>query len=253
MGSNLGIVIQARMGSTRYPGKMLTELEPGSSLLELIIKKIKRVAGNLPIILATSIHDKDDPLIEIAESYQISVFRGSEEDVLDRFVNAMEQLELTHAIRVCGDNPYLDSEFLQQLIKVGSKSNDDYVSFRINRNLPVIKSHFGFFSEFVALNALKKVQLLTEQKLYHEHVTNFLYEHPDQFSIHWIEVPEFIDANTNIRLTFDTPEDLDHIHMVSKIARKSIMDITAKEICDIVNNSRELKDRMKFEIEKNHK
>ena len=118
-------IIQARMGSRRLPGKMLEELG-GKTILEWVLLRTKSCKSLDQIVLATSVRDIDDPLISIAEKHHISTFRGSENDVLDRFSRAAKINSADYIIRICADNPFIDSNEIDLLINFFSKNNCDY-------------------------------------------------------------------------------------------------------------------------------
>ncbi|MEC9423493.1 MAG: spore coat protein, partial [Nitrospinota bacterium] len=100
-------IIQARMGSTRLPGKS-SHLLSGLSILEHIINRLQEVPEIDRIQLATTQAKTEAPLIEIAKNQKIDVFQGSEDNVLDRFIQAGKTIGAQHLVRVCGDNPLID-------------------------------------------------------------------------------------------------------------------------------------------------
>lgn len=204
--SENAFLIQARLGSTRLPTKVILPFYEGNSVLELLIDKLKDHFRGIPAILATSTNPTNDLLEDVARKKGIYCFRGSEEDVLQRFIDAAHIFDIKQIIRVCADNPFLDMTELQRLIHFVDSNNFDYVSFKFN-GLPCVKTHLGFWAEAVKLNALCKVQQMTIMLLYHEHVTNFIYENPASFSIHFLEPNDKVQNHNNIRMTLDTIED----------------------------------------------
>lgn len=200
----IGFIIQARLGSTRLPNKILLPFHDNETILSLLIEKLKTF--DLPIILATSTDSKNDPLENVANKYGIYFFRGEENDVLKRFIDAADYFGLNAIIRVCSDNPFLERDSIAALIGKATGNDAEYISFNID-NTPSIKTHYGFWTEFVTTNALKKVQQLTKEHLYHEHVTNYIYSHPKSFALKWIDGPEILNSHKNLRLTIDTYDD----------------------------------------------
>lgn len=198
-------IVQARVGSTRLPQKILLPFYEGKSILELLIAKL-RLVSNTQILIATSDDSKNDVIEEIALSNNVKCFRGSENDVLQRFIDAAEYVGAEQIIRVCSDNPFLELASIQTLVNRVSDEKCDYMSFWVDGK-PSIKTHFGFWTEYVTLKALKKVRVLTEDSLYHEHVTNFIYSHPKDFVVSWINGPDVLKGRDDIRLTTDTIED----------------------------------------------
>lgn len=203
-------IIQARMGSTRLPQKILLPFYNGKSILELLIEKLSQIE-NTEIVIATSKGEENDVLENFAKQHGVICYRGSENDVLQRFIDAADAVGAEHIIRICSDNPFLELDSIRQLVAHIEKSDNtvDYISFDID-GTPSIKTHYGFWTEYVTLKALKKVTNLTDESLYHEHVTNYIYVHPKSFNINWIPGPECLLGNKNIRLTIDTPEDFEN-------------------------------------------
>lgn len=176
------------------------------TILDILINKLKRFK-NCSIILATSNSPTNLPLVKYAQQAGISYFQGDESDVLKRFIDAAESQHIEHIIRICSDNPFLDIYAIEQLLfSIKDNDNYDYISFCVN-NQPSIKTHFGFWTEYVTLKALKQVAVSTNETLYHEHVTNYIYSHPSDFQIKWLPVPECIKNRYDIRLTIDTEND----------------------------------------------
>lgn len=205
---NIGIIIQARLTSTRLPQKVLLPFYGSMTILDILINRLRPVCQN--IVIATSLKSENDELVRFAINKGVSCYRGSEDDVLQRFVDAASSNNITHIIRICSDNPFLDVDSLKELIStVNDSPGYDYVSFDIN-GAPSIKTHYGFWAEYVSLDALLRINELTSERLYHEHVTNFIYTHPQLFSIKWLEVSSFVKQHKNVRLTIDTKEDFEN-------------------------------------------
>ena len=199
-------VVQARSGSTRMPNKVYLPFYNGKSILDLLIDKLKQVDGT-KVIIATSTNSNCDPIEKVAQSHNVTCFRGSENDVLQRFIDAAEANKAVKIIRVCSDNPFLDLSSVKKLVNEAQKTDGiDYMSFNVD-GTPSIKTHYGFWTEFVTLEALKRIKVLTNEALYHEHVTNYIYAHPESFYIKWIDGPKIITCHKDIRLTIDTEED----------------------------------------------
>ena len=214
-------IVQARMGSTRLPGKILLPFYEGHSILELLIKKLFRIP-NASVVVATSEKEADDRIAEVAGKMGALVYRGAENDVLERFIQAATFYRAQHIIRVCSDNPFLELASIGNLMERASENNVDYISFHI-QGKPSIKTHYGFWTEYVTLDALKRVAEMTSQTIYHEHVTNYIYEHPQLFDIDWIKGPDILNGVNNIRLTIDTETDFEN-------ARKIYMDICMDDL-----------------------
>lgn len=168
------IIIQARTGSTRLPQKMLKTFYEDKSLLAIILERFKKF--DCPVILATSTNENDSALEFIAREHSIKVYRGSENDVLSRFIDAAGINQSEVVIRVCADNPFLSIEYIKKLIDEYQKHPQNYISFQTREGTPTIKTHYGFFAELVEVETLKRVKNMTNDSYYHEHVTNYIYE-----------------------------------------------------------------------------
>ncbi|MGI6341494.1 MAG: cytidylyltransferase domain-containing protein [Bacteroidales bacterium] len=248
--NNNSIIIQARTGSTRLLNKMIKTFFDGKSLLEIIITRLKKVG--VPIIVATTTNENDDTVESIALSQHVSVFRGDENNVLSRFIEAAEEYNVSKIIRVCADNPLLDIAALINLKNDFVNSSVDYWCYSTENKTPTIKTHYGFWAEGVTLEALKKVQSLTSEKLYQEHVTNFIYTHSNLFSIHFESIHPEVEKN-HIRLTIDTQQDFELISKIySDLISKNI-ELNALAISNFISTNTEWLEIMKKEIVKNSK
>jgi len=194
----IAAIIQARMGSTRLPGKS-SHLLAGVSILEHIINRLKEVPEIDRIQLATTQAKTEAPLIEIAENLKVPVFQGSEENVLDRFLQAGKTIGAKHLVRVCGDNPLIDIRLLRSLITAHIESNAEYT-------VPLDPIPLGVGCEVVRLETLKKIAQQAHELKYQEHVTTWIHDHYDNFKITHVEPPAYL-KNCPFRLTVDTPED----------------------------------------------
>lgn len=205
---NWSIIIQARVGSTRLPNKMIMPFSKGKSILQIIIENLLLVFPSDKIIVATTNSIFDNKIEEIANSYKLKVHRGEENDVLKRFIDCAENYSISKIIRLCADNPFIIPGYIQKLLQ-SATLNDDYLSFSFPDNTPTIKSHIGLFAEYTTLDALKKVASLTNENIYREHVTNFIYSNPDTFIARFLPLPSNIQKRKDIRLTIDTLEDFE--------------------------------------------
>lgn len=247
----VGIIIQARLGSTRLPRKILKEFYDGKTLLETVIANLQRVP-EAKIIVATSTNPNNDELEIFLKERGITVFRGSEDDVVSRFIGAAEENKVDGIVRICSDNPFLDWHGVAGLIDKAKTSDADYIGYRIN-DTPSIKTHFGFWGEYVTLETLKRVVATTEEKPAHEHVTIHIYTHPEEYKCEWIECPDFLHGRNDIRLTVDNIEDFENAQMVYKTLYENNPDFGLEEVVNYIDEHAELRDSMKQMIENNQK
>ena len=250
--SNDGVVIQARSGSTRMPAKILLPFSGEKRIIDIVIENIKRECPDKRIVLATTVNPADDVLEEVAALHGIDCFRGSEENVLSRFIGAAEKFGLRRIIRVCSDNPFLDTSSFNEMFKVQEATGADYVCYAFPDGRPTIKSHLGLFAELATTEALKKAASLTDEKLYLEHVTIFLYTHPESFKIARIPLPDFLSARTDLRLTLDTPSDFKLLNELSERV-KNETDGSLEALVNLVDANPEYGNIMKTNILQNEK
>lgn len=249
---DITFIIQARLGSTRLPGKILLPFFEGKSILALLIDKLKQFEGT-KILLATSLDSVNDPLEEITKDYEIDCFRGSENDVLQRFIDAADKFNASKIIRICSDNPFLDVNSINQLIDfVTNNPRYDYVSFNVN-GIPSIKTHYGFWTEYVTLDALKKVESLTTEPLYHEHVTNYIYSHPESFNFYLLDTPSILLSHNKVRLTIDTESDFKNAQAIYNDLIKTSLYPTIEQVVYYLDNHSLYYKTMEQEILKNSK
>lgn len=252
--NSTAIIVQARTGSTRLPGKMLLPFFNNKSILEIILLRIYNEYDNkYKIILATSLNKSDDPIESLGSKIGVPVFRGDENNVLQRFIDAAQVHNIKNIIRVCADNPFLEVKHIQDLINIGINDNFDYVSFQYEDNIPVIKSHIGLFTEFTTINTLKRVNKLTDENIYTEHVTNFIYEHSSVFNLKLLPLPAYIiKQKEDVRFTLDTIEDF---HLLKKlyfnIGEKNISDL--RYLFKHIDANPDISEKMKEQIKLNSK
>lgn len=212
-------IVQARSGSSRLPGKILLPFSEGKSILELLIDKLLTIEHS-EVIIATSIAETNDIIEALAHKKGIYCYRGAENDVLGRFIQAAKTYNASKIIRICSDNPFLERESICRLRDYVMDNHCDYAGFDIFGK-PSIQTHYGFWTEFVTLDTLERIASLTDEALYHEHVTNYVYTHPDNFKICWLKGSEKLAGHEDIRLTIDTEDDF-------KVAQKVYQDLVAK-------------------------
>lgn len=249
---NIGIIIQARMGSTRLPGKILKPFYGGKTLLETLLENLHKVNG-VKVIVATSVNKNNDQLESFLRERNELVYRGSENDVLDRFIKAAEENNVEGIVRICSDNPFMDWHGVAKLVEKAKTSDADYIGFRINEK-PSILTHFGFWGEYVTLNALKRVYSTTDLGTpAHEHVTFHVYKHPEEYKCEWIAGPDFLEGRDDIRLTIDTPDDLQNALKVYSDLKSKDDNFTLKDVVEYLDAHEEIKQSMMKNIFQNKK
>lgn len=250
MNKKIGFIIQARTGSTRLPNKMLIPFYEDKTILTIILKRLKTSFQSIPIIVATTTEEKDSEIVKMVESENVVCFRGSENDVLQRFIDAADNSGLDAVVRICADNPFLSMKKIKELLEYSSKSDSDYISFTKRDGTPSIKTHYGFWAEYVTVSTLKRVAALTSEKLYHEHVTNYVYSNPKVFKIDFLPIDDYIEES-QIRLTVDTQEDFFVAKEIYNQLMNNKFDVEPENIIPLVSDK--FKDIMQIQIDKNSK
>jgi spore coat polysaccharide biosynthesis protein SpsF len=223
------------------------------TLLDLLLHRLTETLPNVPIILATTTAKPDDNLAAIAKKYNVAVYRGSEENVLSRFIEAAEENNIDRVIRVCADNPLLDANSIERMIQDSTTRDVDYWCFSTSERLPTIKTGYGFWAEAVTLEALKKVSQLTTEKLYLEHVTNYIYTHPEQFTIHFEPIDKALEGKYDIRLTVDTESDFKLMQEIYRTAIEEEIPLHPKSLMQRIESAPQWRAIMKQEMQANLK
>lgn len=195
-------ILQARMTSTRLPGKVLLDVD-GVPMLAQELRRLKRSKLLDAILIATTTNVTDDPLIELAESEGAGVFRGDEHDVLGRYVGAAHACGADVVVRVTGDCPLIDPHLVDRVIARALDRDDpcDYVSNTIERTYPR-----GLDTEVFHRDVLERIARLARSEPAREHVTYFLHrERPELFVIR--QITRATDAS-DLRWTVDADDDL---------------------------------------------
>ncbi|MCI6672304.1 MAG: glycosyl transferase family 2 [Prevotella sp.] len=249
----VAFIVQARVGSSRLPNKILLPFYGGQTILDLLIEKLQKIVGS-QVIIAAPEGIENDLIADVAKKHMVKCYRGDESDVLQRFIGAAETFNVDRLIRVCSDNPFLELQSIRDLVLLCEKEYDkDYISFKIGGK-PSIRTHYGFWTEYVTLSALKKVAKMTSESIYHEHVTNYIYNHEDVFNLHWIDGPEILQKYPNIRLTIDTLEDFKNVQKIyAQIRKENSANPTIKDIIIYLDQHPEYYKLMNEEIIKNNK
>lgn len=247
---NLFFFIQARANSSRLPGKMLLPFFEGKTILQVIVERLLNNFPSNKVCVLTSDSEQDDILIESVSHYSVDSFRGNEYNVLDRFISAGNYFGAEHVIRICADNPFLSIDYLSKLLNT-DMGKEDYLSFSV-LGKPVIKCHYGLFAERTKISSLKRIIEHTSDRFYYEHVTNYLYEHPDVFRCRFLEISSEIKHLDGIRLTVDTLSDFKNAQFLFRKLNNTFS-FSAEDIGKIVEDYPELKLLMAKEIKLNTK
>ena len=202
--------IEARMTSTRLPGKVLKPIL-GRPALELLIERLQHVSLINEIVVATTTNKTDDPIINVCNNLNITCFRGSEEDVLKRVLDAAKSVSADLIVEITGDCPLLDPYTVEKCIKIFLEGDHDYVSNTIERSYPD-----GLDVQVFPVSVLEEVDSLTDDPVDHEHVSLYIYRHPERYRLANLKASGDLFW-PELGITLDTKEDYE---LISDIFRE---------------------------------
>lgn len=195
----IAAIIQARMGSSRLPNKVLMDLG-GAAVLDRVLHRLGRSRLLQELLVATTKAPQDNFIVKHCEQGGIKVFRGSEQDVLDRYYRAAEHLYADVVVRITSDCPVIDPDVTDATIQAFLDHHVDYAS-----NVRVRTYPRGLDTEVMTVQALERAWREAGKPYEREHVTPYIYQNPSVFKLHGIE--NAVDYSQH-RWTLDTSEDL---------------------------------------------
>jgi len=228
------IIVQARMTSTRLPGKVLMDVA-GKPMLAQQIQRLRNCQSVDEIMIATTINASDDPVVALARQERVACFRGSEHDVLSRFVDAAREAKADVIIRVTADCPLIDSRVTDRVIAelIDHKRECDYSSNVLRRTYPR-----GLDVEAFFWDTLLRIDRMAQSDAAREHVTVVpRFEHPELFICRSVEDRR---NNADLRWTVDTAADLNFVRQLYEALNLDSHPIFYPEILSYVRNHREL-------------
>src|SRR5688572_17919603 len=202
------VIVQARMTSTRLPGKVLLDLG-GRPVLAEVLRRVRAMKEQDELVVATTTLASDDPVVELAEREGVRWFRGDESDVLSRFAGAAQESKADLVVRITADCPLIDpAESGRVVLELrANASKAEYASNVLRRTYPQGLDTEAFWTE-----TLNRVNSLASSANSREHVTWYIYrERPDLFICR--SVTDTVD-NSDLRWTLDTSEDLESIRRI---------------------------------------
>lgn len=191
-------IIQARMGSSRLPGKILKEVN-GKALLFYQIERLRQSDEIDQLVIATTVEQQDNQIVEFCKKHKVDYYRGSESDVLARYYQTWKEYGGDIIVRLTSDCPIIDPMIVDEIIRYYKTNKYDYVSNTIERTFPR-----GLDTEVFSKKVLEKTYKLATLERDREHVTAYIYTHPEIFTIgSYIGLQDY----SNYRWTVDTQED----------------------------------------------
>ncbi len=208
-------IIQARLDSSRLPRKVLTKIDHEITVLEFLLNQLTFSKLLNEVIIVTTDEKRDNEIESFANRHKITCFRGSKNNVLDRFFQCARKYNLENIVRITADNPLVDPEIIDSAIRLFEKNTFDYLTNSRNRTFP-----YGTEVEIFTFSALKKAWKNSKKPSEQEHVTPYFYNNPDLFSIY-----NFIHLEnlSHYRYTIDRYNDLKLVKiLISKIKNRPI-------------------------------
>lgn len=198
-------ILQARTSSQRLPGKVLCDVL-GRPMIERQIERVRRAKAVDSLIVATTIDPSDDPLAELCGRIGVACYRGEMDDVLSRFIGAARYAEGDWLVRLTGDCPLSDPTVIDRIVEEACASDSDYVS---NALVPTFPD--GLDVEVIRRSALERANVEARLASEREHVTPYIYKHPEIFRISEVR---HTDDLSNRRWTVDEAQDLEFVRAV---------------------------------------
>lgn len=198
-------IVQARMGSTRLPGKVLRDLG-GKTMLARVVERLLQSTVLDEVVVATTVSDNDGAIADECEMLGVPCFRGAEDDVLDRYYHSAVTYGAQHVVRITGDCPLIDPQLVTRVVSEHRENCLDYACNFIPRTFPR-----GLDTEVMTMNALSRAWREATEPYERTHVTPYIYQHPELFRLHTVANDE---DYSHYRWTVDTTEDLAFVQAV---------------------------------------
>ena len=218
----IGCILQARMSSTRLPGKVMMKIDNENTMLDCVINQLKNSKQTKNLVIATTEQKEDDVIVELVKRREIKYFRGSKKDVLDRYYQCAKKFDFSEIVRITADNPLIDYEIVDMVVEHFKSKNYDYITIDRPQVSTFHQTYpWGYNVEvftFSALeNAWKNAKLASER----EHVTPYFYKNNEIFKQTSIENSEDL---SRFNCTVNTKYDLELIQKIySNIKKRPIL------------------------------
>lgn len=220
----VGAIIFSRMSSKRLPGKSLLELS-GKSLLTRVIEASLKIMNIDHVCVATTINTEDDQIEHIARKLGVDVVRGSENDLIQRAIDACNIYRYESFARICGDRPFVDPNIYDELILSHRLSKADVTTNIFPRSVP-----FGLSAEIVNIKSLKYVNSLKINDSNREHLTQFFYNNSSDFKIINLNHKNTFKQSIKVRLVIDNENDLQKARWIIQNHKKQNYNLSSKSI-----------------------
>ena len=235
--TKIDCIIQARMGSTRLPGKVMMKVDETNTILSHVINQLKNSKKIDKIIIATTNLQEDDIIVNHAKILKTDLFRGNAVDVLDRYYQCAKKFSSEIIVRITADNPLIDPNIVDNVINQFLKNSFDYITNANPRTYP-----YGTEVEVLSFEALEKASNNAKKPSEREHVTPYFHNNKEEFKISNIK---FTENLSHLRWTVDRENDLKFVKkIISEIKSRPIL---MQDIIKLISKKPKILD-----INKNH-
>lgn len=224
-------IIQARLGSSRLPRKVLKNLD-GAPVLTHVVERANRIENVDQVVIATTTSDSDDPLVEFALDNSTELFRGDEHDVLNRYGDCAREYAADVVVRITADCPLIDPQLSSRVVGRYLVGDVDYVS---NFKPPTFPD--GADTEVFSFAAIDEAQRLARRPSEREHVTPYIWQHPENFRL--ANVTQQQD-HSGLCWTLDTPKDLKMMEALAEVVDVSLIDASYDVLIETISNHPEI-------------
>lgn len=228
--------IEARMASSRLPGKILKPIL-GKPTLEHLVERVQRSKLIQDVVVATTDMPSDNETEAACKKMKVHFYRGSSDDVLDRVLRAAKAFEADIIVELTGDCPLLDPQIIDSVIQHYLDHNFDYVSNVLVRTFPR-----GMDTQVFSVKVLDNISRLTQDPADRENVSLFIYEHPEKYKLGNVAAASNVLKRPDLRLTVDTKEDFELINEVYTRLYPAKPDFLLSDIIQLIENTPHLKE-----------
>jgi spore coat polysaccharide biosynthesis protein SpsF len=225
-------IVQARLSSSRFPRKVLSDLH-GAPMVLRQLERLSRCTRLDQVVVATSTEPSDDELVEVLEAHDVVVRRGSLADVFHRFTNVIDEFSPQHVVRLTADCPLTDPNVIDDLVQLHVNTGADYSSNALKRTFP-----HGLDAECITRRVFSHLEALPLTQEEREHVTLGIYSRPAEFTIS--SLTQRLDQSA-LRWTVDYPSDLDFVRKVYEELYDANSAFATRDVTELLDEHPELR------------
>lgn len=234
-GQKIVATIEARMTSSRLPGKVLMDFV-GKPSLQHIIERLKRSRWIDEVVVATTVNETDNEIVKLCDSIGCKYFRGSEEDVLVRVLDTAKSVNADIIVEITGDCPCVDWRLCDRMIEFMFSDEYDYVANDLEKSFPI-----GFGIEVFKVSVLDEVNTITQSPVDREHVSLYIYTHPEKYKLGNLVAEKEVNY-PDLEVTLDNKEDYSMIKKIYETLYPQNNDFTMQDVINLMLRDTDLKE-----------